>query len=173
MPVRCTNISYDPALAYKLQNRHHNSPKRGHGMTKHTTSISRLTACLVGAYALAGLTATAQTADFERPIGFGFGEEQRPFEPGTRDINGNRLIVDGRIITGDDLSSFSTNSLASGGQSLSGAGFFNQPQGQTSAIGNQLNVITEGSFNTVIVNSNQTNNGDQTAILNGELDLND
>ncbi len=142
-------------------------------MTKHTFTSTRLAACLLSACALAGLTATAQTADFERPIGFGFGEEQRPFQPGTRDINGNRLIVDGRIITGDDLSSFSTNSLASGGQSLTGAGFYNQPQGQTSAIGNQLNVITEGSFNTIIINSEQTNNGDQTAVLNGELDLND
>ncbi|MEO9972000.1 MAG: holdfast anchoring protein HfaA [Hyphomonadaceae bacterium] len=142
-------------------------------MTKLTPLSTRLATLLIGATALTGFSATAQTSDFERPIGFGFGEENRPFEPGTRDVNGNRLIVDGRIITGDDLSSFSTNSLASGGQSLSGAGFFNQPQGQTSAIGNQLNVITEGSFNTVIVNSNQTNNGDQTAILNGELDLND
>jgi len=142
-------------------------------MTKKTAPTLRLATFLVSAVAFAGSTATAQTADFERPIGFGFGEENRPFEPGTRDINGNRLIVDGRIITGDDLSSFSTSSLAGQGQSLSGAGFFNQPQGQTSAIGNQLNVITEGSFNTVIVNSNQTNNGDQTAILNGELDLND
>lgn len=142
-------------------------------MTKHTILSTRLATLFISATAVIGFSATAQTSDFERPIGFGFGEENRPFDPGTRDANGNRLIVDGRIITGDDLSSFSTNSLASGGQSLSGAGFFNQPQGQTSAIGNQLNVITEGSFNTVIVNSNQTNNGDQTAILNGELDLND
>ena len=142
-------------------------------MTKRNLTPQGLAAYLLGACMLVGSTASAQTADFERPIGFGFGEEQRPFEPGTRDRNGNRLIVDGRIVTGDDLSSFSTNSLASGGQSLSGAGFFNQPQGQTSAIGNQLNVITEGSFNTVIIDSNQTNNGDQTAILNGELDLND
>lgn len=142
-------------------------------MTKSNTTALRLAAFLVGATALAGLTATAQTADFERPIGFGFGQENQPFQPGTRDVNGNRLIVDGRIITGDDLSTFSTNSLAGGGQSLSGAGFYNQPQGQTSAIGNQLNVITEGSFNTIIINSDQTNNGDQTAVLNGELNLND
>ncbi len=144
-------------------------------MTNYSVSTAtiKVATLLISAAALTGLAATAQTADFERPIGFGFGQEQQPFQPGTRDVNGNRLIVDGRIITGDDLSSFSTNSLASGGQSLTGAGFFNQPQGNNTAIGNQLNVITEGSFNTVIVESNQTNNGDQTAILNGELDLND
>ena len=35
--------------------------------------------------------------------------------------------------------------------------------GGASAIGNSLNVITNGSNNTVIVTSTQTNNGDQTA----------
>ena len=120
--------------------------------------------------------------EFQQPIGFGFGEEQLAFDPGTRDANGNRLIVDGRIITGEDLSTFSSGTLATGGQSLSGAGFLNQSFGQSTAIGNQLNVITQGSFNTIIVDSTQTNNGNQTAIagndtseiiLNGELDLND
>ena len=91
--------------------------------------------------------------------------------------------MDGRIVTGDDLSSFSTNTLATGGQSLSGAGFFGQGFGDQStntAIGNQLNVVTQGSFNTVIVDSTQINNGNQTALqnadpvaLNGELNLND
>lgn len=125
--------------------------------------------------------AASQISDFERPYGFGFGDENRPFDPSTRDRNGNRLIVDGRIITGDDLSSFSTSTLATGGQSLSGAGFAGQGFTQNSAVGNQLNVVTQGSFNTVIVDSTQINNGNQTAIagsdttdaLNGELDLND
>ena len=35
--------------------------------------------------------------------------------------------------------------------------------GGATAIGNSLNVVTTGSNNTVIVNSTQTNNGDQTA----------
>ena len=35
------------------------------------------------------------------------------------------------------------------------------------AIGNQLNVNTSGSFNTVVVNSSQVNNGNQTVIING------
>ena len=39
-----------------------------------------------------------------------------------------------------------------------GAGF-----GGATAIGNNLTVITQGSWNTVIVNSTQINNGDVTA----------
>ena len=43
---------------------------------------------------------------------------------------------------------------------------------------NNLVVITQGSWNTVIVNSNQVNNGNVTAtstgtVINGEIDLND
>lgn len=142
-------------------------------MDTKTNTFSRFALLIMLSGATLGPVATAQISDFERPFGFGFGEETQPFDPGTRDINGNRLIVDGRIVTGEDLSSFSTSTLATGGQSLSGAGFLGQGFGQNTAIGNQLNVITQGSFNTVIIDSTQINNGDQTAILNGELDLND
>lgn len=150
-------------------------------MNKNTNTLPGFAALTIIAGFAVGPLASAQISDFERPYGFGFGEENRPFDPGTRDRNGNRLIVDGRIITGDDLSSFSTSTLATGGQALSGAGFFGQSTSQNSAIGNQLNVITQGSFNTVIVDSTQINNGNQTALLgghqtedlNGELDLND
>ncbi len=47
----------------------------------------------------------------------------------------------------------------------SGVGFGNSSNGTASAIGNSLNVITTGSYNTVIVNSKQTNNGNQTATV--------
>lgn len=43
--------------------------------------------------------------------------------------------------------------------------------GTGTAVGNQLNVITTGNYNTVIIDSTQINNGDQTVVLNGELDL--
>ena len=43
--------------------------------------------------------------------------------------------------------------------------------GSGTAIGNQLNVVTNGSYNTVIIDSTQINNGDQSVVLNGELDL--
>ena len=45
--------------------------------------------------------------------------------------------------------------------------------GQSQAVGNQLNVITNGNYNTIIIDNTQINNGDQTAVLNGELNLNE
>lgn len=85
----------------------------------------------------------------------------------TRDANGNRLIVNGLIQNGA-----SAYASASGGvsSSYSGAGGLNAIGG-ASAIGNSLNVVVQGSHNTVIVNSTQTNNGAITAgtALNGTL----
>ena len=45
--------------------------------------------------------------------------------------------------------------------------------GGATAIGNSLNVVVQGNHNTVIVNSNQINNGNITAgtVLNGTLDI--
>ena len=88
----------------------------------------------------------------------------------TRDANGNRLIVNGLIQNGA-----STYSSASGGVSSSYSGAGSAGGGNTtggaSAIGNSLNVVVQGSHNTVIVNSTQTNNGAVTAgtALNGTL----
>ena len=94
----------------------------------------------------------------------------RPQTGSTRDENGNRLIVNGIIQAGA-----SAYSSASGGVSStwSGAGGGGTTIGGSTAIGNQLNVVVQGSWNTVIVNSNQTNNGDVTAgtALNGNIDL--
>jgi holdfast attachment protein HfaA len=143
-------------------------------------------AIIAGIVLLTQLPASAQQAnpaanvsgEFERPFGFAYGQEQSAFDANTRDANGNRLILDGRIMTGMDASTFSsaTASASSWSQSMSGAGFSNGSySGQ--AIGNQLNVITNGNYNTVIVNSTQINNGNQTAAnstsLNGKIDLND
>lgn len=113
--------------------------------------------------------------EFERPFGYAYGEEERAFDANTRDINGNRVIIDGRIVVGDDLSSLSSNGVYGyrfngSGAAYSGySGFGNN----TAAVGNQLNVITQGSYNTVVIDSTQINNGDQTAVLNGELNLDD
>lgn len=131
--------------------------------------------------ALAAAPSFAQTAqppfghEFERPIGWAYGEEDQPISGSTRDRNGNRVIVDGRIVLGDDLTTlppglWNMNGMLSGGDGFSGTGRF---VGTNTAIGNQLNVITQGSNNTFIVNSTQINNGNQIAVLNGELDLND
>ena len=123
-------------------------------------------ACLMAAPA-----ATAQEAgylaEFERPYGFAYGEESQPYDAQTRDSAGNRVIVNGRII--NDTSTLSGGLHTGWGQTGGASGML----GTGTAIGNQLNVVTNGSFNTVIIDSTQINNGDQTVYLNGELDLND
>jgi holdfast attachment protein HfaA len=93
--------------------------------------------------------------EFSRPYGMNPGDENRPYDARTRDLNGNRVIIDGRMLVGDDLSSLPLG-LYNGANT--GLGF----SGTGAAIGNQLNVNTSGSFNTVVVNSTQVNNGNQT-----------
>ena len=131
--------------------------------------------------AVLSIPAQAQTSpaansatNFERPFGFAYGEETRPFDANTRDASGNRLILDGRIMTGMDQSTLSTSTASASAwtQDAAGAGFGNGAL-QGTAIGNQINVITQGNFNTVIVNATQTNTGNQSAVLNGSLNLND
>ena len=131
-----------------------------------------------GAILLLSFPALAQTSspaaqvsgEFERPYGFSYGEESQSYDANTRDASGNRVILDGRIQTGMDQSSLSRSSASAGAwsQASAGAGY-----STGTAVGNQLNVITQGSWNTVIVNSTQINNGNQTTVLNGKIDLND
>ncbi|MDO1558301.1 holdfast anchoring protein HfaA [Brevundimonas sp. 2R-24] len=94
----------------------------------------------------------------------------QPTQGTTRDANGNRLVVNGLIQTGA-----SAYSSSSGGVSglINGLGSGHGGIGSSTAIGNQLNVVVQGNWNTVIVNSTQTNNGQVTAgtELNGRLRL--
>jgi holdfast attachment protein HfaA len=104
--------------------------------------------------------------DFNAGWGRSLGQESRGVTlRNGRDENGNRLIVDGLIQTGEDQSSFSR-----GDANGSGAGY-----GGNTAVGNNLAVNVIGSWNTVIVDSTQINNGDVVAgnELNGGVDLND
>ncbi|MEN5145229.1 holdfast anchoring protein HfaA [Brevundimonas diminuta] len=87
----------------------------------------------------------------------------------TRDANGNRLVVDGIIQQNGSAYSRSDSSSSSShfsGGVGSGAG---TSIGGSTAIGNNLNVVVQGNRNTVVVNSNQTNNGNINAgtTLNG------
>ena len=110
------------------------------------------------ALSLAGLPALAQSNTGSANYNAGYcrvsGQENRMVDYSTRDANGNRVIVDGVMLTGEDQSTFTR----SGGSldSYSGAG-------SSTAIGNNLVVITQGSYNVVIVDSTQINNGDVTA----------
>ena len=124
---------------------------------------------LVGLMAAPAVSAqeAGYLAEFERPYGFAYGEESQPFDAQTRDSAGNRVIVNGRII--NDTSTLNGGLNTGWGQTGGASGML----GTGTAIGNQLNVVTNGSFNTVIIDSTQINNGDQTVYLNGELDLHD
>jgi holdfast attachment protein HfaA len=122
----------------------------------------------VGAASVLGLLACASvagaqqmstnSASFNAGYGRVSGQENRGVEYGTRDSSGNRLIVDGLIQSGETQSNFSQ---ISGGVFASGSGVGSG--GSSTAIGNNLVVITQGSWNTVIVTSVQTNTGDITA----------
>ena len=110
-----------------------------------------------------GPTAQAQqmstnSAAYNAGYGRVSGQENRGVDYGTRDSSNNRLIVDGLIQSGETQSNFSS---ISGGVFSSGSGVGSG--GGSTAIGNNLVVITQGSWNTVIVTSVQTNTGDVTA----------
>ena len=142
-----------------------------------TLRIKALPALLVAAAATLVLpeAAAAQSAGSSGMGAYqaGYGASRystaRPQTGSTRDANGNRLIVNGIIQAGA-----SAYSSASGGvsSSFSGAGGSGgSTVGGSTAIGNSLNVVVQGNYNTVIVNSSQVNNGNVTAgtSLNGTL----
>jgi holdfast attachment protein HfaA len=128
------------------------------------------------ALAIAVTSATAQEAgylaEFERPYGWAYGSEDRPFDADTRDSTGNRVIINGLIQGG---SSLATGLHTGWGQTdgVNGQLGSGSSSGFGSAVGNQLNVVTNGSNNTIIIDNTQINNGNQNVTLNGELNLND
>ena len=103
---------------------------------------------------------TASSSSFNAGYGRTTGQENRMVDVSTRDANGNRVIVDGVMQTGEDQSVYA--SAGGAWDSYSGVGG-RYASGSSTAIGNNLTVITQGSNNTVIVNSSQTNNGAVTA----------
>jgi holdfast attachment protein HfaA len=110
-------------------------------------------------------SSVAQAADFTNSAsynGYGASTQNTPSNYSMRDANGNLMLVNGQI----EPSSYSSTSpgsqfaSTSGGVGTSGAG---SAYGQATAIGNSLNVVVVGSHNTTIIDSQQTNTGNQTA----------
>ena len=100
------------------------------------------------------------SAAFNAGYGRVAGQENHAVNVGMRDANGNLVIVDGLILHGEDQSTFSASGAASGAvDTFSGVG----ASSSANAVGNNLQVITQGNYNTVIVNSVQTNNGNVSA----------
>ena len=102
---------------------------------------------------------TTQTAtSWEQPYGSSNAQSSRPWSGASasagaaaRSSAGNRVVIDGIIQTGVGVST-QTGLFGNGGVGAN-----------ATAIGNQLNVNVSGQWNTVVVNSTQTNNGDINA----------
>jgi holdfast attachment protein HfaA len=137
---------------------------------------------LFAALALLGgvmLQSNAQATDYSNssaynaPIGMQSGQENATVNPSLRDGNGNLTVINGQFTSSamSQASGVQSASAISSSSSSSGVstGTAHTMFGGASAIGNALNVVTVGSNNTVIVNSTQTNNGNQNASvsLNG------
>jgi len=128
----------------------------------------------------AGFAAAAQAADYSNaasynaPYGMVAGQENQAVNPSLRDANGNLTVVNGQFTSSafsqqtgvQNMGVMSSSQLSSLGNSSGGVGSTGTAYGGATAIGNSLNVVTVGNNNTVVVNSTQTNNGNQTATVN-------
>ncbi len=123
--------------------------------------IIGLALCASFAATAAGAQAWNNSAGYN---GYGAMNQNSAANYSLRDQNGNLTMVDGQITSAN----FGMNQ---GGQSASagaGTGGAGAAYGQATAIGNQLQVQVIGFNNTVVVDSRQTNTGNQTA----SVDLN-
>lgn len=134
--------------------------------------MTKLKTLLALAFLSAVAVPAAQAGGFDDSgsyNGYGAATQNTPSNFSLRDANGNLAIVNGQFVNPNSYSTTTGGQFAStsGGVGTSGAG---AAYGQASAIGNQLNVVTVGNNNTVIVDSKQTNTGNQTAsvALNGQ-----
>ncbi len=126
-------------------------------MSPIRTASAALALSIIALPATAQVSSSGGMAQFQNGYG-GARQSVTSAQTGsTRDQNGNRLIVDG--IIQPNASSYSRQS----GVSQQGSGAAYGSGSGATAIGNNLNVVVQGSHNTVIVNSRQTNSGNVTA----------
>ena len=125
----------------------------------------------------AALMVAAQAADYSNsasynsPYGMTAGQENQTINPSLRDSNGNLTVVNGQFTSSafsqqtgvQSMGTMSSSALASLGAGTTTGGGVGAAYGGATAIGNSLNVVTVGNNNTVVVNSTQTNNGNQNA----------
>lgn len=104
-------------------------------------------------------------SEWNRPYGQSHQDGSQPYA-GARSRAGNRVVINGIIQTGVGVSAQASAfaqgsaSLDGGVQTGAGAGYAFH---QATAIANQLNVVVNGNYNTVVVNSRQNNSGQVTA----------
>ena len=127
----------------------------------YVRSIGRLALATAALAAVAGGAAAQSMSTNAASFNGGYarynGQENRGIQNySNRDADGNMLIVDGIIQAGSSYASSEAKSSSySGGVGIGSS--------SATAIGNNLNVVTQGNYNTVIVNSTQINNGNVTA----------
>lgn len=120
-------------------------------------------AAIFAASAAMAQSTAANPSEWNRPYGQAYGAETQAYVGARR--GGNRVVLNGIIQTGVGVSA-QVNAMT---QSQTGVGLNSQSQSGlfntagASAIGNQLNVVVNGNYNTVVVNNRQTNTGDITA----------
>jgi holdfast attachment protein HfaA len=136
-------------------------------MARNTTL--RIAAALLAATAFAGAAKAgdySNASTYNAPFGMQPGQENAPPNTALRDANGNLTVVNGVFTSANFGTASGASASGSGvGSSSAGAGMSgaSSTAGTATAIGNQLNVVTLGNNNTVVVNATQTNNGNQTA----------
>jgi holdfast attachment protein HfaA len=140
-------------------------------MASHPTAQGLKTALVAAGFlSLAGVSAACaqqmntSSTSFNAGYGRTAGAENRPVEFSLRNAEGNLTIIDGVMNTGPDQSTLAGSAIADGGGFSGVGGVYSSG---ASAIGNNLTVVTQGNYNTVIINSVQTNNGN--VIANGNL----
>jgi holdfast attachment protein HfaA len=126
---------------------------------KWALAFAAAAACLAFAGAASAQSMTANSASYNAGYGRSTDQENQPVDVSTRDANGNLVITDGIIQPGDDQSVFAGAGSTGVLDTVAGAG----GGSAATAIGNSLNVVVQGSNNTVVVNSVQTNKGNVTA----------
>ena len=125
-------------------------------MTRSKTALTllALSSVLVAGNALAGDWTNSSMYN-----GYGTNTLNQPSAYSMRDANGNLTLVNGQVAPSIFQQS-SGAQYAGGGVGMNGGV---STYGQANAIGNQLSVVVVGSHNTTIIDSTQTNNGNQTA----------
>ena len=137
-------------------------PGYGSGRGLCPAALTALALALVAGGVAQAQSMDSNSAAFNAGYGRVAGQENHMVQYSTRDANGNRVIVDGVMLTGADQSVYSSGRSTGSLDSYAGVGGVGGYGGST-AIGNNLTVITQGNNNTVIVNSSQINNGNVSA----------
>ncbi len=134
---------------------------------------SKLIALAAAALAICATGAQAgdysQASSYNQGYGMTPGEENAPVNASLRDANGNLTVVNGQFTSSAMSAQSGVQQMAtianmgSQGSFTNSTGVGGTSTATATAIGNQLNVVTVGNNNTVVVDSSQINNGNQTA----------